>query len=150
MRAFYNPSLGLLVLRLGLGIIFMAHGAQKLFGWFGGAGIEGTAGFFASLGIPAPEILAWVVAILEVFGGLLVILGMFTRVIPAFLAIDVTVALFTVHLPAGFFVKPQGPDGIEFVLIMAVASLTLAFSGAGAYSLDAKREGPTGAEAVPI
>jgi putative oxidoreductase len=150
VRAFYNPSLGLLVLRIGLGIIFMAHGAQKLFGLFGGPGIEGTTGFFASLGIPAPDIMAWVVAILELLGGLLVALGMFTRVIPALLAIDMAVALFTFHLPGGFFVKPQGPDGIEFVLILCLASLTLAFAGAGAYSVDAKREGPTGADAVPV
>ena len=150
MKAFYNPSMGLLVLRIGLGIIFFAHGAWKLFGWFGGPGLEGATGFFAGIGIPAPDIMGWVVSITEMLGGLLLILGLFVRLFGALLAIDMLTATITFHLPAGFFLTSQGPDGLEFTLIMCLASLAVALSGAGAYSLDAMREGPTGADRVPV
>lgn len=150
MRAFYNPSLGLLVLRIGLGVIFFLHGAQKLFGWFGGPGIQGGTAFFASLGIPAPDIMIWVVGILELFGGLMLIAGFLVRVFGALLAIDMLTATLLFHLPAGFFLTAEGREGMEFTFILSLASLAVALSGAGAYSLDAKREGPTGAYTAPV
>lgn len=121
-------DLALLVLRLGTGVIIVAHSYQKLFMF----SIGGTTQFFAGVGAPLPEITAPLVAILEFAGGVALILGMLTRLVAVALAIDVLAALVIVHLPSGFFV----PDGIEFVLALFTAFATLALTSAGAYSVD--------------
>ncbi|MBI4135144.1 DoxX family protein [Candidatus Uhrbacteria bacterium] len=126
---------GLLVLRLGVGVVFFAHGAQKLFGWFGGGGLTGTAGFFGTLGLAPAAFWTWLVALVETFGGLALILGLFTSVAGALLFINMAVAFFLVHLKNGFF---AGKGGYEFVLTLGVAALALALSGAGRFALDAK------------
>ena len=130
---FYNPDIGLLILRLALGVIMMAHGAQKLFGAFGGGGISGTAGFFGSIGIPMPQVMAIVVAIFEFFGGLLVLIGFLTPLGGLMIAAVMVGAIMTVHLSKGFF---AGNGGIEFPLMLFASGLALAFSGPGRYSVE--------------
>ncbi|KAA0962235.1 MULTISPECIES: DoxX family protein [Microbacterium] len=122
-------SLGLLVLRIVVGVIFAAHGAQKIFEYT----IPGTIGSFEGMGIPFPEIAAPLVAFVELIGGILLALGLFTRPVGVILAVDMVVALFAVHLPAGLWV---GEGGYEFVAVLGAAALALAFSGAGRFSLD--------------
>lgn len=122
-------SLGLLLLRIVVGAIFAAHGAQKIFEFT----IPGTIGSFADMGVPLPEIAAPAVAFIELGGGILLILGLFTRVAGILLAGDMIVALVTVHLPAGLWV---GEGGYEFVAVLGAAALALALTGAGRISLD--------------
>lgn len=123
------PSLGLLLLRIVVGAVFAAHGAQKIFEYT----IPGTIGSFTGMGVPFPEIAAPVVAFVELIGGVLLIAGVLTKVVAVLLAVDMIVALITVHLPAGLWV---GDGGYEFVAVLGVAALALAFTGAGRYSLD--------------
>jgi putative oxidoreductase len=123
-------SLGLLLLRLVLAAVFIAHGAQKL--WING--IPATQEGFAGMGVPAPEVVAIVVAVLEVASGLLLAIGLGTRIVAVLLAIDMAVALALVHLAAGFF---AADGGYEFVLTLAVASLALVFTGPGRLAIDA-------------
>jgi putative oxidoreductase len=115
-------------LRLVLGVVFGAHGTQKLFEF----GVGGTAGFLASLGIPLPTLAAVVVIAVELLGGLALMLGAWTRVVAALLAAEMLVAMLTVHARGGFFV----PDGIEYVLTLFAACLALAVLGAGAWSVN--------------
>lgn len=122
-------SLGLLVLRVVVGAIFAAHGAQKIFEFT----IPGTIGSFADMGVPLPEIAAPVVAFVELIGGILLILGLFVRPVGILLAADMIMALVAVHLPAGLWV---GEGGYEFVAVLGAAALALAFTGAGRVSLD--------------
>jgi putative oxidoreductase len=121
-----------LVLRIVAGIIFIAHGAQKLFGAFGGHGISATAQFFEQIGIFPATFWAVVVGLIEFLGGLALLFGILTRYAAALLAVEMLVAIVKVHLPNGFFL----PTGIEFALAMFGASLTLAVSGAGKLALD--------------
>lgn len=122
-------SLGLLVLRVVVGAVFAAHGAQKIFEYT----LPGTIGSFEGMGIPLPEIAAPVVAFIELIGGILLVLGLFTRPVGILLAVDMIVALVAVHLPAGLWV---GEGGYEFVAVLGVAALALAFTGAGRFSID--------------
>ncbi|GAA1228986.1 putative oxidoreductase [Microbacterium phyllosphaerae] len=122
-------SLGLLVLRVVVGFVFAAHGAQKIFEYT----LPGAIGSFAGMGVPLPEIAAPVVAFVELIGGILLALGLFTRPVGILLAVDMVVALVAVHLPAGLWV---GEGGYEFVAVLGVAALALAFTGAGRFSLD--------------
>jgi putative oxidoreductase len=122
---------GFLVLRVAVGAVFAMHGWQKLTMM----GIGGVGGFFGSLGIPAPEVAALAVTILELVGGLALILGIGTRIVGALLAVDMLVALLLVHLPNGFFVDA---GGFEFVFTLFAATLFFALAGPGAISLDAQ------------
>ncbi len=122
-------SMGLLVLRVVVGAIFAAHGAQKIFEFT----IPGTIGSFADMGVPLAEIAAPVVAFLELVGGILLILGFLTRPVGILLTIDMAMALALVHLPAGLWVAE---GGYEFVAVLGVAALALALTGAGRYSID--------------
>jgi putative oxidoreductase len=126
-------GVGLLVLRLVLGVIFIGHGAQKLFGSFGGPGLKGTAGFFEQLGIKPPYLMAVLAGLAEFVGGILVILGFLTPLAALALIVVMIVAVLTVHLENGFFVTN---GGYEFNLALAGMALTLLIVGAGAYSLD--------------
>lgn len=119
-----------LPLRLILGGAMMAHGVSKFQG-----GIENTAGFFGSLGIPAPGLMAWVVALLETVGGLMLIVGAFTAIVSVLLILNMLVAMFTVHWDAGFFFTNQ-PPGIEVNLLFIAGLLALVLGGPGAYSVD--------------
>ena len=121
-------SWGIALMRVMVGVVFLAHGAQKLFGF----GIPGTAGFFAHAGLPFPMLSAVLSIGAEFLGGLALILGLFTRPAAAVLAINMAVAVLAVHLKNGFFL----PTGFEYALTMLVANVALVLTGAGAFALD--------------
>jgi putative oxidoreductase len=120
---------GIALLRIVVGIVFVMHGQQKLFEM----GVGGVGGFFASLGVPAPQLAAVLVSVLETVGGLALILGVLTRLFGLLLAGDMLVALMLVHRPNGFF---AGNGGVELVLLLGAAALALALTGPGALALD--------------
>lgn len=119
---------GVLPLRLVVGLVFLMHGGQKLFVF----GLEGTVAFMSQLGVPAPSLAAMVLIAVEMLGGLALILGLFARWAALLLAVDMLVAILTVHLRGGFFL----PDGYEFVLTLLAANVTLALLGPGDASVD--------------
>jgi putative oxidoreductase len=120
---------GIALLRIVVGIVFVMHGQQKLFEM----GVGGVGGFFASLGVPAPQLAAVVVSLLETVGGVALILGVLTRLFGLLLTGDMLVAMLLVHRPNGFF---AGDGGVELVLLLGAAALTLALTGPGAMALD--------------
>src|ERR1700674_339262 len=127
-------SLALLIARLLLGSIFIGHGAQKLFGWFGGYGLKGTGGFFDGLGLKPGVLFAFVAGFGEFVGGVLVLLGWLNPVGPALIIATMIVAILAVHISKGFW---NTNGGYEFNLANIAASLGLAVAGGGLYSLDA-------------
>jgi len=110
-------------------MVFLVHGLQKLLVM----GFGGVAGFLGSLGVPAPGLFAVIVTLVELLGGLALILGLFTRVAAILLAVDMLVAILTVHLPNGFFTNN---GGYEFPLVLLAACVALAVAGAGEAALD--------------
>ncbi len=139
-------------LRLMLGASFFYHGWPKLVSW---EGHQGFVGMLGSLGVPAPGITAWLVALAEIVGGLALIAGAFVAIVSVVLIVDMVVAMFMVHLPNGFnFVHitgmgPQGPvfgmPGAEVNLLYIAGLLALVIGGAGGWSVDAllqDRKGP--------
>ena len=129
-----EAGFGALALRVPVGIIFAAHGAQKLFGWFGGYGLEGTAGWMESIGLAPGVLMALLAGSAEFFGGLALVLGLLTRPAAFALSIAMLVAIFSVHFANGLFMSN---NGYEFGLALLAASVSLLFSGAGKASLDA-------------
>jgi putative oxidoreductase len=127
-------SVALLLARLFFGLGIAAHGAQKLFGWFGGYGIAGTGGFFEKLGFRPGRLFAFAAGAGELGGGLLVVLGLLGPVGPALLIVVTVVAAVSVHLHNGFF---TAKNGVETPLLYAFAALLLAYTGSGRFSLDA-------------
>ncbi len=133
-------ALGLLLLRVGLGVVFFAHGAQKVLGWFGGYGLQGTIGWFKNaLHIPAP--IGYLGAFTEFLGGIALVIGLETRLAALGLFIMMLVATFTAHWKVGFFMnwgsQADRGEGFEFSLTLAIATLALVLTGAGPYGLDA-------------
>ena len=126
-------STGLLIGRLILGSLMIAHGSQKLFGWFGGHGLAGTGGFFESIGFRPGRLFAGVASVTEVVSGLLVFLGLLGPVGPALMVSVMIVAGVTVHLKNGLFAQN---GGIELTLLYATAGVALALTGPGLFSLD--------------
>ncbi|WP_052260900.1 DoxX family protein [Photobacterium gaetbulicola] len=122
-----------LALRVPAGIIFMAHGAQKLFGWFGGYGLEGTGKWMASIGLEPGYLMAMMAGGAEFFGGLFILLGLLTRPTALVLAVTMVVAIVTVHLDKGLFISN---GGYEFGLALLAMSVSLLVSGAGRLSVD--------------
>jgi putative oxidoreductase len=127
-------SLGLLLLRLAVGLTLAAHGAQKLFGWFGGPGLAGAAAGMEQLGFVPGRRNAFLAGLAETGAGLLLALGLLTPVAAAVVFAVMVVAGVSAHLPRGFFLMN---GGYEYTLILAVAGLSLAFTGPGPLSLDA-------------
>jgi putative oxidoreductase len=125
---------GLLIARLVLGLALAAHGSQKLFGWFGGYGLAGTGGFFEGLGFRPGRLFAAAAGVAELAGGLLVTLGLFGPIGPALIISTMLVAIVTVHWSHGFFATG---NGFELPFLYAAGVLALAFTGFGAFSLDA-------------
>ncbi|MCC2522125.1 oxidoreductase [Vibrio coralliilyticus] len=122
-----------LALRIPVGIIFMAHGAQKLFGWFGGYGLEGTGQWMASIGLGPGVLMAFLAGSAEFFGGLFILLGLLTRPASIALAFTMLVAIFSVHFENGLFMSN---NGYEFGLALMAASVSLALSGSGRAAVD--------------
>ena len=121
------------LVRVASGLFLVPHGAQKLFGWFGGYGIDATGQFFASkLGLPAS--LAVLSGLIEFFGGLMLAAGIATRPIAALVVGLMTVAVVKVHLPAGFF---WTDGGYEYPLLWGIVALSFVIRGGGRYSVDA-------------
>ena len=121
-------NLGLAILRVVTGIIFAAHGGQKLFVY----GVDGVAGAFGQMGIPVAAFAGPAVALVECFGGLALIVGLLTRLAGFGLVVTMLGALLFVHARNGFFM----PNGYEYVLALLGVAATLMVTGAGRYSLD--------------
>ena len=128
-----DAGFGTLALLIPIGIIFVAHGAQKLFGAFGGYGLEGTGQFMASLGLTPGYLMALLAGSAEFFGGLALLFGVLVRPAAAALAFAMLVAIFSVHIDKGLFVDK---NGYEYALALLAASVALLISGAGRLSLD--------------
>lgn len=122
-----------LPVRVAAGVIFVAHGAQKLFGWFGGYGLEGTGGWMASIGLEPGVLMAAMAGSAELFGGLALILGLLVRPAAAVLALTMVVAIVMVHMANGLFMVD---NGYEFGLALLAVSVTLVIRGAGSMSAD--------------
>ncbi len=128
----------LTVVRLVLGVVFFAHGAQKMLGWFGGYGFHGTMGFFTQMmHVPAP--LAFLAICAEFFGGLGLLVGLLSRIAAFGISVNMLVAIFTVHIHNGFFANWTGQqkgEGIEYHLLALALLLVVMIKGAGALSID--------------
>lgn len=128
-----NAGWGALALRIPVGIIFAAHGAQKLFGWFGGYGLAGTGQWMDSIGLSPGIAMAFLAGAAEFFGGLALIVGLLVRPAAAVLAFAMLIAIFSVHIGNGLFMSN---NGYEFGLALLAVSVSLLFSGAGRASID--------------
>lgn len=132
-----SEDVHLFVLRMVLGAIFFAHGAQKTFGWFGGPGHSGIMQWFAQQHVPVP--LAWLAILAEFLGGLALMFGFFTRIAALGIVVNMIVATAMVGLPNGLFMNwfgNQKGEGIEFYLLAIVIGLTMTLQGAGRWSVD--------------
>jgi putative oxidoreductase len=130
-----EQSLSTLPLRLITGLLFSAHGAQKLFAWFGGYGLEGTGQWMESIGLAPGYLMALMAGSAEFFGGLLLIVGFLTRPTSFVLAITMIVAIFSVHIDNGLFMSN---NGYEFGLSLLAITVALFIQGVGKHSVDEK------------
>ena len=121
------------ILRIPVGLILMAHGAQKLFGAFGGYGLEGTGQFMASLGLEPGYLMALLAGSAEFFGGVALVIGLLVRPASIVVAFTMLIAIFTVHISNGLFMSN---NGYEYALTLLIVAVSLAFSGAGSFSVD--------------
>jgi putative oxidoreductase len=133
-----DGSVATTIVRLVLGVVFFAHGAQKMLGWFGGFGFSGTMGFFTgTMHIPAP--FAFLAICAEFFGGIGLIMGLLTRIAAFGIATNMVVAVATVHRAFGFFMNWTGAqkgEGFEYHLLVLAIAAFLMIRGAGAFSVD--------------
>lgn len=127
-------SWGPLFIRIPLGIIFIVHGSQKLFGAFGGPGISGFSGYLGKLGVPLPSFFSVIVSLVEFFGGMAMLAGFLTRWAALLISIDMIMAILLVHITQGFFVSK---GGMEFAFANLFMALSLLYTGAeGKLSID--------------
>jgi putative oxidoreductase len=135
--ATYN-SWSLLVVRLALGVVFFAHGAQKVLGWFGGRGLKATVTGFKGMGIPSAA--AVIAAFIEFLGGIAMVLGLLARPAAVGLIVVMLVAIAKVHAKNGFFINfagtPGKGHGLEFNFVLIAIALAVLVGGAGALSID--------------
>jgi putative oxidoreductase len=127
-------NIGLLMIRLVVGLTFMGHGAQKLFGWFGGYGLKGTGGWMESIGIKPGVTMALLAGLGEFVGGALFAVGFLTPVASALIAITMLVAIVKVHGSNGYWITQ---NGFEYNLMLLVVAIGVALIGPGQYALDA-------------
>ena len=128
-----SDSLAPLALRVPVGIILIAHGAQKLFGWFGGYGLAGTGGYMESIGLSPGVVMAGLAGGAEFFGGLALLVGLLVRPASAVLAFTMLVAIFSAHISKGLFLAN---GGYEYALALLAVTVSLLVSGAGRLSVD--------------
>jgi putative oxidoreductase len=144
MHALLNTALrtqagyGISLLRVVTGLTFMAHGAQKLFGWFGGYGLAGVAQWMESIGLTPGYLLAALAGSAEFFGGLALVVGLLVRPAAVSLLVAMLVAIISVHWVNGFF---MADNGFEYAMILALISAVLLIEGAGKLSLDRRIAG---------
>ena len=133
-----EPLFSLLIVRVVLGVIFFAHSAQKVLGWYDGPGLQKTVGYFTSMGMPAP--LAYLVCFIEFLSGIGLVVGFLARLCGLGVAVVMIGAMATVHWQHGFFLnielKPGKGHGIEYNLALLAMGLAVLISGAGALSID--------------
>jgi len=127
-------ALGLLLVRLVVGLLFIGHGAQKLFGWFGGYGPKGTGGWMDSIGMKPGIVMAVAAGLMELVGGALFASGLFTPLAAVLIALTMLGAIVKVHGQNGIWATA---NGYEYPLVLLVVVIGIALTGAGAYSLDA-------------
>ncbi|MDO3722140.1 DoxX family protein [Marinobacter sp. chi1] len=128
-----NAGLAGLILRVPVGVILAAHGAQKLFGWFGGYGLEGTGQWMASIGLEPGYLMALLAGGAEFFGGLALALGFLTRPAALANAVAMLVAIFAVHIDNGLFMSN---NGYEYALTLFVVSVAVLIQGGGRFAID--------------
>jgi putative oxidoreductase len=133
-----SPSWAITVVRVVLGVIFFAHGSQKVLGWYGGYGLKGTTGYFTSIGLPLP--IAYLVCFFEFLGGIGLLLGLLTRLAALAVAIVMVGAIAKVHWPNGLFInwelKPGQGHGFEVNLAFIAMAVACLIAGGGALSVD--------------
>jgi putative oxidoreductase len=127
-------DLGLLIIRLVIGVLFIGHGAQKLFGWFGGYGLKGTGGWFDSIGMKPGVTMALLAGLTELVGGILFTLGLLTPLAGIMIAGTMIMAIVKVHAPNGLW---STANGYEYNLTLVAVSIGMALIGPGQYALDA-------------
>ncbi|MEK3856560.1 DoxX family protein [Cytobacillus sp. FSL H8-0458] len=125
---------GLLIIRIVIGVLFIGHGAQKLFGWFGGYGLKGTGGWFESIGMKPGVALALFAGLAELLGGILFTLGLSTPLAAIFIAGTMAMAIIKVHAPNGLWATA---NGYEYNLTLLTVAIGVALIGPGQYAFDA-------------
>ncbi|MDP2480593.1 MAG: DoxX family protein [Candidatus Palauibacterales bacterium] len=129
-----NRELGLAILRVVLGVVYVTHGLPKLMG-----GHAATAGFLGQLGLPIPVLFAWIVTLLETFGGLALIAGYLVRPVALLFMVEMLVGIILVHAKVGWYVIGPGTGGAEFNTVLIAALLALVLAGPGLASVDGRR-----------
>jgi putative oxidoreductase len=129
----YDVSLGLLIIRLVVGLTFMGHGCQKLFGWFGGHGLKGTGGWMESIGIRPGILMALLAGLSELVGGFLFAAGVLMPVASVLIAVTMLVAIFKVHGQNGYWITS---NGFEYNLVLIVVAIGIGLIGGGDYTLE--------------
>jgi putative oxidoreductase len=127
-------SIGLLLIRLVIGVLFIGHGAQKLFGWFGGYGLKGTGNWMDSLGLKPGMTMALLAGLTELIGGILFTLGLLTPLAGLMIAATMVIAIVKVHGPNGLW---STQNGYEYNLSLLAVAIGIALIGPGQYALDA-------------
>jgi putative oxidoreductase len=126
-------DIGLLIIRLVIGVLFIGHGAQKLFGWFGGYGLNGTGGWFESIGMKPGVTMALFAGLTELIGGILFVLGLLTPVAGIMIAGTMVMAIVKVHAPNGLWATS---NGYEYNLTLLAVAIGIALIGPGRYAID--------------